>query len=122
MKLHWFSLVAFVVIVGCAGVERDCSSGCASDFGSNWIIVQMDAYGNPFRCWKLTNVSVSNENGTDGIYWLSGDGHLVHLSGFYNRVQVEGDWDTAFAEIGLTEETCRQIQRLRYNPEEHSYH
>lgn len=121
MKLRWFSLAVFVVMVGCAGIERDCSSCWAESVGSNWIIVQMNVDGNPFRCWKLTNVSVNNEPNSDGIVWLSGDGHLVHLSGFYNRVQVEGDWDTAFAEIGLTEATCRQIQRLRYNPEERNY-
>ena len=46
--------------------------------------------GDPINCWKLQDVSISNEMNSDGIYWREGSGHLVHISGWYNRIQVSG--------------------------------
>jgi len=63
----------------------------ASAAGANWIIVQYNMNGQPLAAWKLTDVSVSNEQNSDGIYWKEGSGHLVHISGWYNRVQVAGN-------------------------------
>lgn len=87
-------IIAVVLLfscVGCAGIQRSCSSFSAQNFGSNWIVVQYGYNGDPINCWKLENVSVANEDGSDGIYWKDSiTGHLVHISGWYNRVQVEG--------------------------------
>ena len=52
--------------------------------------MQYGANGDPINCWKLMNVSITNEQSSDGIYWKEGSGHLVHISGWYNRVQVNG--------------------------------
>lgn len=106
-----FVLAMALTFGGCAGFARGCSAGMAENFGSDWIIVQYSGMGEPFRCWELRGVSVANEEGSDGIYWQSEDGHLVHLSGHYNRVQVSGGaWDSAFSELGFTPDRCRQIQ------------
>jgi hypothetical protein len=92
MKIKHYAVgVSLLFLVGCAGFSRSCSSFSAGTFGSNWIIVQYDYKGNPINCWKLQNVSVSNERNSDGIYWKDSSGHLVHISGWYNRIQVEGD-------------------------------
>lgn len=79
-----------MLLASCAGFQRGCSSCTAQNFGSDWIIVQFGTDGKPFNCWRLEGVSVANEEHSDGIYWQSSDGHLVHISGFYNRVQVSG--------------------------------
>lgn len=104
-------LLLLTFLSGCAGLQRGCSSGVASSFGADWVIVQMDDEGIPYRCWTLEDTSVTNEEGSDGIYWLSPNGHLVHISGHYNRVQVEGGrWREAYQELGLTEDLCRAVQ------------
>lgn len=116
--------IAFLVLVlcSCAGMQRECTSCCASELGSDWVIVQMDGFGRVMRCWELHDVSVANESSSDGIYWQSEDGHLVHISGFYNRVQVDhGGWDEAYAELGLTKEVCTRVRAgtIAVQPEMH---
>lgn len=91
---------------GCASISRDCSSSVASNFGSDWIIVQYSNNG-PINCWKLNDIAVDNESNTDGIYWKSNQGHLVHISGWYNRVQVTGgDFDSAAKSVGVNLASC----------------
>jgi hypothetical protein len=94
-------------LVGCAGVSRSCSSCVAEDFGADWIIVQYKMDGSVLRCWKMTNVGVVNEPSSDGIYWKGSSGHLVHISGWYNRVQVRnGDWAGAAKDLGVDLALC----------------
>lgn len=119
-----FSNALFALLfVGCAGVSRSCSSCNAEEFGADWVIVQMDLNGTPFRCWELPNTSVTNESQSDGVYWKdSVTGNLVHLSGHYNRVQVVGgNWDRAFEDLGLTKAICKQVRESRYEPEKGVY-
>ncbi len=110
MKRNIF--VAFALLfAGCAGWGRSCQSCQAESFGADWVVVQTDLSGKPFRCWELNGVSITNEDKSDGIYWKSPSGHLVHISGFYNRVQVAGgDWEGALGELGLTKKTCAEIR------------
>lgn len=113
------ALFVSMLFVGCAGTARNCSSCNATSFGADWIVVQMGMDGTPYRCWELRDTSIANEEGSDGIYWLSQDGNLVHISGHYNRVQVvRGRWDEAFAELGLTAATCRAVHErpVRVDP------
>lgn len=99
-----------IMFVGCAGTQRWFSSCNAESFGADWVVVQVDAYGHPYRCWELHGVSITNEEHSDGIYW-SGPNGLVHIAGQYNRVQVtSGQWSGAFNELGLTRETCQAVQ------------
>jgi len=112
-----------LLLVGCAGMERSCSSCNAESFGADWVITKSDWRGTPYRCWKLTSVSVDNEPRSDGIYWKSPDGHLVHISGHYDRVQVQsGNWPSAYAELGISEATCTKIQARRYDPMTDTWH
>lgn len=106
-RYAWMALL----LVGCASMQRDCASCNAETLGADWIVVQLDMNGRPFRCWELTNVSIVNEGQSDGVYWRSPAGHLVHISGLYNRVQVTGGrWAEAAAEVGVTLDACRQIR------------
>ncbi|HVM90375.1 MAG TPA: hypothetical protein VMU11_00575 [Verrucomicrobiae bacterium] len=109
---HWKHYVVLLFFLGaCAGTQRSCSSCAAEEMGANWVVVQMDMNGHAFRCWSLHGVSISNEEHSDGIYWLDSEtGNLVHISGNYNRVQVGGDhWDHAYRELGLTQDLCQHI-------------
>lgn len=104
------TVLLVVFLVGCAGMQRDCAGCNAGAFGADWVVVQMDMNGRPFRCWTLRNTSISNEEHSDGIWWQSPNGNLVHISGLYNRVQVSnGNWSAAYQEVGLTENSCRDV-------------
>lgn len=97
----------FLALLGCAGMQRDCSSCNAGSFGADWVIVQFRMDGTPMNCWKLRNVGVSNEEHTDGVFWQDSDGHLVHISGWYNRVQVaNGNYEKAAEAIGVDLTRC----------------
>ncbi len=101
----------FLLLVGCAGMARDCSSCSASSFGSDWIIVQYGFDGKPINCWQEQNAAISNEKGTDGIYWEHNswehNSHLIHISGRYNRVQVfNKDFAGAAKSIGVDLDKC----------------
>jgi hypothetical protein len=107
---------------GCASFDRGCSNFTADSFGSDWVVTKSDYLGNPYRCWVLTNTSITNEKTSDGIYWKSSGGHLVHIAGNYDRVQVvNGNWTEAFLELGLTQETCAKVSARQYDPESKSY-
>ncbi|MFA6235125.1 MAG: hypothetical protein WC824_13205 [Bacteroidota bacterium] len=122
MRKWILSLFIVILCVGCAGVSRGCSSCNAGAFGANWVVVKMDLEGRPYRCWMLKGVSISNESQSDGIYWKSSDGHLVHISGHYNRVQVEREnWESALAELGMSEATCKLISLRRFDAEANEY-
>ncbi len=109
--------VLFFALAGCASTSRSCSSCSADTFGADWVVVQMDNDGRPYRCWELRDVSVVSSEG-DGVYWKDRDtGNLVHISGHFNRVQVVGDsWDRAFSALGLTRTTCAAVRAQAYDP------
>ena len=107
MKKRFWLL--FLFLAGCAGWSRDCSSCTASSFGSDWIIVQYRNDGTPINCWMLRNTAIDNEHGTDGIYWQEPSGHLVHISGWYNRVQVTGgDFKGAAKQLNVNYDSCTE--------------
>jgi hypothetical protein len=116
-SIKFWVLICVVVVVlvwvgmSWRGISRGCSGCYASSVGADWIVVQVDLEGRPFRCWELDNVSVANESQSDGVYWEESNGNLVHISGLYNRVQISGEnWDEGFSTLGLTREECRRIR------------
>ncbi len=101
----WFLVL---LLAGCASFNRGCSAFNADSFGADWIVVQYRYDGTAFNCWKLKNVSVANEEGSDDIYWKdTSAGHLVHIGGWYNRNQVSnGDFESAAQLIGVDSAKC----------------
>lgn len=109
MKHKILQIALCLTLAGCAGFSRSCSSDIAVAFGANWLVVQYRYDGEAMRCWKLSGTSVENETGSDGIYWKSPEGHLVHISGWYNRVQVaHEDWAGAASSLGVDLKKCGQ--------------
>lgn len=108
MKRKWLYLVLFLM-TSCAGFNRGCASCNAGAFGSDWIVVQYKMDGTPINCWRLHDTSVSNEQQTDGIYWLDPESnHLVHISGWYNRVQIKNaNFESAAKLIGIDLNKCQ---------------
>lgn len=96
-KVLWsvLAIVAIGLIVQLPGVRRCWTAFKAGAIGSDWIVVQFDMNGKPFNAWKYEGVSVTNETNSDGIYWTDPAEHLVHISGWYDRVQVS---DKKFSE------------------------
>lgn len=108
MKAKLARYFTLSLLAGCAGWDRGCSSCMAENFASDWVIVQYKFNGEPINCWKLNDVSVTNEDRSDGVYWKdSSTGHLVHISGWYNRVQVEhNDFRSAAELMGVDMNRC----------------
>lgn len=102
MKSVWRVLLASVVAVtGCAGVSRSCSSSVAESFGADWIVVQYRYDGVPMN----------------GIFWVGTHGHLVHISGWYNRAQVvKGDFESAAAGLGIDLAGCSDGKYIVSSP------
>ena len=107
-RMKWWAVVLFALCANCAGFMRGCSSCGAETFGSEWIVTQLATDGQVIRCWQLSGVSITNEHASDGIYWQETDsGHLVHISGWYNRVQVSGgNFETAAHTLGIKLNRC----------------
>lgn len=106
MKM-WLKVMLALLLTGCAGTMRSCQGCNAEAFGADWIVVQYKTDGVPMNCWRLANTSIDNEQGSDGIYWYEASGHLVHISGWYNRVQVShADWTGAAKTIGIELSRC----------------
>jgi hypothetical protein len=108
MIKKWLRWLPILLITGCAGFSRDCSGWAASNLGSDWIVLQYGFDGKPINCWKLESTAIDNETHTDGIFWLDRHTrHLVHISGWYNRVQVSnGDFASAAKSIGIDLNKC----------------
>jgi hypothetical protein len=117
-------LIAAIVFItfACQGSARGCQATCAENYGADWVVVQTDWEGYPYRCWTLKNTAIANEKNSDGIYWVDPKSkNLVHISGGYNRVQViDNRWDEAFATLGITKEICEEVQKKIHHqrPEE----
>ena len=88
-------------------------AGCAS---RDWVVVQSDREGRPLRCWELRETKVTASD--DGISWTDPTtGNIVSLTAPFSSVQVaEGRWDEAFAELGLSRESCAAVRQRRYDP------
>ena len=104
-RLTVFVFVAFTA--ACAGMNKMCSQTGASMFGSDWIVAQYDFNGKPFHCWKLRNAAVDSSEGGNVDWKDPNGGHLVHLTGWENRVQVkDGDFVGAGQLIGIDANQC----------------
>lgn len=107
MNRRVFIVLLTIFATGCAGFSKGCSQSMAGGFGANWVVVQYTVEGKPFHCWKLQGVSLSSEEG-GGVNWKdSTNGHLVHITGWENRVQViRNDYDTAGKLLGIDASLC----------------
>ena len=101
------TIILSLILSGCAGFSRSCSSDIAEGFGSDWLVVQYNFEMKPSHCWKLDDTSIANEKGSDGIYWETTKGNLVHISGWYNRVQVVNGWEDAAKDVGVELDKCK---------------
>jgi hypothetical protein len=104
-KFLRISLMIFMA--GCAGIGKSCSQFGASNFGGDWIVVQYTFEMKPSHCWKLRDVSLESESG-GGINWKDrSDNHLVHVTGWENRVQVQnGNYQSAGRIVGVDANQC----------------
>lgn len=101
-------LLLLTLTVGCAGFNKGCAQFNAGSFGSDWIVVQYAADGRPFHCWKLRGASVEGSTGGNVDWQETGaNAHLVHLTGWENRVQVvNGDFEGAAKLVGVDANQC----------------
>lgn len=85
------ALVALILIMlGPAGLARGMQKWSASAYGSDWLVVQYTQSGSIISVWELRDKSVASESNSDGINFVDSHGNMVHLSGHYVYVQVDG--------------------------------
>jgi len=84
-------LIGVVVCMGPAGIKTQFSGWQASAYGSDWLVVQYAQSGCVITHWDLENEAVQNETNSDGIYFVTEEGPVVHLSGHYAYVQSPDD-------------------------------
>ena len=103
-------LLLLLLLSGCGkGWERDVAISNADMDGADWIVAQDSNDGKVYRCWKLHDVSVAPEEHTDGIHWLDSNNHIVHVSGWYNRISVVGGkWEEAAKQIDVDLTKCHE--------------
>ena len=101
-------IVPLLLLASCASWDRGCSGCVAENFGADWVVITNGTDGHIVNCWRLKETSVTNEPASDGIWWKdSVTGHLIHISGWYSRVQVEGgNFDTAAHQLGVDLTRC----------------
>lgn len=110
MRKSILVLSALTLLAGCGkGYDRQMAVSNAEQYGADWIIAQDSSDGRVYRCWKLHNVSVANEEHSDGIHWLDNSNHIVHISGWYNRISVSNNnWDDAAKQIDVDLTKCHE--------------
>jgi hypothetical protein len=85
--------ILILFFIGPSRLGRYWESYKADAYGSDWLVVKEDMNGNTVRYWELKDKSVGSEEGSDGIYFIDGNGDVVHLSGFYTYVQVNNGFE-----------------------------
>jgi hypothetical protein len=97
------ALVGGVMLcVGPAGIKTQMSGWSASAYGSDWLVVQYAQSGCVIASWELENEAIQNEGSSDGIYFVTEEGPVVHLSGHYTYAQDPN----AITRIDLLAERC----------------
>ncbi len=84
-------IVGIIVCYGPAGIKTGVYGWKASAYGSDWLVVQYAQSGCVITSWELENEAVQNESSSDGIYFVTEKGPVVHLSGHYTFVQNPDD-------------------------------
>jgi hypothetical protein len=102
MKLR--RLLFFILLTSCAAWDRECAQCGTEVHGANWLVVQLKMDGEIKNCWQLKDLAVANERSSDGIWWVDRN-EQVHISGWYNYVQVH-DWNTAAVTLGVNLAQC----------------
>ena len=80
-------LLIALAVIGPNGIKTGCAGWQASVYGSDWIVVQYAQSGCVLSSWELKDEAIENEDGSDGIFFVSEEGDVVHLSGHYTYVQ-----------------------------------
>lgn len=106
--------IVTICVYAIPGCNRYATSLWFNAVGGDWIIVQISYDGTPINCWKLEDVSVTNESQSDGIAWKNSDGNMMHIAGWYNWTQVYNDNFAAAAKsLGVE---LDKIQNGKYLP------
>lgn len=93
-------LIVILLAVGPKRMNRYFNSWLAGSYGADWYVALYTVDG--VKTWKLENKSVGNETQSDGIFFITNNGHVVHISGHYAYIQVHGKkWAEAKSLLGI---------------------
>jgi hypothetical protein len=80
---------------------------------NNWVVVERDWSGTPFRCWELYNVWVSPCESCVEVSWEERNGNRVRITGNVTVVRVASSWESAFKIAGIDRKACKYLQNLQ---------
>ena len=82
-------LFLLFLIIGPNKINRFWQNYKADAYGSDWLVVQYDMTGSPIQYWELKDKSIGSEFNSDGIFFTDNDNLVIHLSGFYNYIEIK---------------------------------
>jgi len=84
--------VIFIVVylIGISRIHTWYSTWRASTYGANWLVIERANNGAVLNYWELRKTTIMSEKGSDGIFFPDKDGLMVHLSGKYIYIEVNG--------------------------------
>jgi hypothetical protein len=81
-------ILMIVLLVGPIRLANNFRSWKATAYGSEWLVIQYTSQGDVNMFWDLKSPSsVCSESHSDGIYFTTTEGTIVHLSNFYIYAQ-----------------------------------
>lgn len=96
MKKLVLLLLAMLVFCGCAKMQDQATAngGWFTSSRGDYII-RNDSGGKIMDVWKLKNVIVQSEHGSDGWLFVDPAGNAIHLGGDVKIIRVNNapDWD-----------------------------
>lgn len=104
------TLIGGLAITGLVACIRHSNNDSKPVSGS--IIVQHDSQGKPFSCWSMPLEQINYVD--DGIWWDVSNGNRMYIHGSFTQIMVlDGKWDEAWAELGLTGAQCKAIKEQK---------
>jgi len=91
--------ILLVVLIGPKGLEKEYHKWRTGAYGSDWLVIEYTDDGYVMDFWELHNCFISNEEESDGIYFVYEENkksQVVHISGRYKLIEIKNDqWEWA---------------------------
>ena len=91
-------IISALSLGGCAKFWNrvDADGGFFGSYPGNYIVLKYNG-GKITDLWKLRNVMLQSEAGSDGWLFKDNNGHMVHIGGDMKSIRVDRDVDEVFS-------------------------
>ena len=110
-------LVSSQLFTGCAGAcqRMDANGSIIGSTNGDWVVVKQSG-GHITDVYKLENVMVQSENGSDGWLFLDHNGNPAHIGGDMKAIRCNHDKDEVFSqyvEYHMEWDTCTYQEKYQ---------